>query len=574
MKADAVVVDVAADGTAVVSHEMLLRVRGGPLDDIVVDPVDTDAESMPGATATLAQSGQAAGLPIPLTPSREGSRLSLHVERDRGLGSGTYQIRFQYRTDLRAQHRLEATKSDARVVWNGPSYSEGLDSARVVFRLPRAPTPPRLTAAQVGDDGAGIADDRNGVFLSTFRRVEDKDELEIVRPHVSKGEVVSWSIVLDGAAFGAEPALAAPAESPKAPQPSPARAGRSPAAPRWLFGLFALAVAGLYGLLIASKARWVADACGRVRATPRTLLPASTRVRALLGTGGLAGAICAAALEMPWISAASVMVAFVAAVHLAPSAAPPLRGPGTWSKIAPEAAFEGPRRASPLPGRLFDAGSPLGFVLFLSLLAAVAAGALFLARVSPFHGVALGLSAALLFPVFCTGREAELHEPFRALDSLSWLHDELSREPALSVHPIGRIPRGGEEPDEIRLLVLPQSPVPGLSAIEVGFDAHEGMLGILDLPFVIVRVVDGSAAQDCIPKSFYFTRGRSPDERVVVLRPKLPTRALARDLVRDLGRRLEAPGESRQPPRSAARSRGNGASASKGGTSSSPAHAT
>lgn len=577
VRSDAVVVDVGEDGMAVVSHEILLAVRGGPLADISVEPVDADAELLPEATVTLAASGQSAGLPIPLVPTKEGARLSLHVERDRGLRTGVYQVRFGYRTNLAAAHRLEPTNTGTLVSWAGPAFMDGLDSARVVFRLPRRETPPRLRTSGSEREGSGIADDRSGVFLSTFRRTEGKDELEIVRPHVSRGEIVAWSVLVDPSAFDrpAAPGEAKVGSDVAAPAPAPVLPRAHEAAPRppaWLVGLLISSIAGLYGLLVASKARWVKEACEGSRATPKTLLPVSTRTRVIAATLAVSAFAATALLEQPWLSVTSLMVAFAAAVHLTPSVSQPLRGPGKWSKLEPEALLGDPERHPRAMGRLFDAGTLLGFVLFCSLLAAFAAAALVVARHSPFHGVAVGLAASLLFPVFCTGREAELHDPARVLSALDWMHGALRREPHLDVGVIGRVPQGRESADELRILVLPRRPLPGVLAIEVGFDAHAGPLGIENLPFVILRVTEGSAAEDAMPRGFLWTRGRSADERVLVLRPKLPARRIACDLARDLARRLTAP-DARQP-RSAARSSGKDASASKGATSASPAHAT
>lgn len=579
VRSDAVIVDVEQDGTATISHEILLAIRGGPLADVSIEPVDADAELLPEATVTVAESGQAAGLPIPLVPTKEGARLSLHVERDRGLRTGVYQVRFQYRTNLASAHRVEPSAEGTFVSWSGPGYPDGIDSARVVFRLPRAATPPRLRAAGAG---SAIADDRNGVFLSTFRRAEGKDELEIVRPHVSKGEIVSWSVVVDPAVFG-RPALGTNADPKADVVPSPvlqaAPSARetqkhTPRPPIWLLGLFAGSMAGLYGLLVACKAHWVAEACRRSRAVPRPLLPASTRVRVFMATLGVACAFAGAALELPWVAATSLMVALLSAVHLTATISPPLRGPGRWSNLDPSVAFEEPERPRATSGRLFDAGTPLGFILFCSLLVAFAAAALFTGRHSPFHGVAVGLAASLLFPVFCTGREGELHDSSRGLAGLHWIFGALARESRLEVSVIGRMPQGSDRADEVRVLVLPKRPVLGLIAIEVGFDAHSSPIGISSLPFVILRVTDGSPAVECVPKGFLWTRGRSADERVLVLRPKVPARQVACDLARDLARRLSVAEEPGQSRRSAAKSAGNGSSASKGGTSRSPAHAT
>jgi hypothetical protein len=123
---------------------------------------------------------------------------------------------------------------------------------------------------------------------------------------------------------------------------------------------------------------------------------------------------------------------------------------------------------------------------------------------------------------------------------------------------------------------VPRRPLQGLLAVEVGVDTHAGVLGQLCLPFVIVRLLEGSKSEAALPKGLFWSRGRTPDERVSVLRPRLPTSRVTRDLARDLARRLTAPpeGPPSQGASSAARSGGRADSTRKPATKASPAHAT
>jgi hypothetical protein len=118
--------------------------------------------------------------------------------------------------------------------------------------------------------------------------------------------------------------------------------------------------------------------------------------------------------------------------------------------------------------------------------------------------------------------------------------------------------------------------VQGLVAIEVGVEYRSGPLSLLALPFVLVRVLDGSKAGDVLPKGLFWTRGRSPDERVTVLRPRVPVRAATVALTADVARRFSLGKESprAQSPTSAAKSSGRGDTTVKAGTTASPAHAT
>jgi hypothetical protein len=586
VESDSVTVDLERDGTAVVAHEILLHLRGGPLPEITAEPVAADAELLDGATSVRAESGRDAGYPLPLTTEKDGAKVTLHVVGIKGLRSGNYLVRFRYRTNLANAGKIHPSASGAVVEFDGLRFSDGIDSERVVFRVPRSSAPPRLPSSSGVGGGATAAteatDDRGGVFLSTVRRAADKDEIEVVRPHVAKDEVVEWRVVADAASFdlAAAPAIAqaAPADVPPALPPSP----RSPRdeAPRPLaVALSLLAVAIVYGAVVALKSRWVAADCAARRAEPRPLVRLPTALRAA-GAGILLAAGVASFLHgVPaWSSAIALVLAMAAATHLPPRLAAPLRGPGAWNRLDPESAFEdGP--AERFAGKYFDVGSAFGFLLFASLLAIAVAASISIFRHSAYQGIALSLASAVLFPVFCTGRARELPpDPATApRELLEWLMAQLAKNDGLEVHPIGRVPTGAPAIDEVRLLVTMQRAPDGVVAIEAGMDFHPGVWGVLSLPFVIVRVLEGSPAESALPPGLLWTRGRTADERVTVLRPKVPTRRLVLALVREVVARLEAPAEmakGRQAGTRRAKSAGSSSVTAKAGTRSSPAHAT
>jgi hypothetical protein len=251
----------------------------------------------------------------------------------------------------------------------------------------------------------------------------------------------------------------------------------------------------------------------------------------------------------PLLAALALLLSMALATHLPPRLSAALRGPGNWVRLDVEAAFEG-RTKERLPGRFVDAGTAAGFVVFAILLSLFVAGALVVMRRSPYEGFCVALSSAILFPIFCTGRGGELpssgSEAPREL--LEWLVGELEDAKSVEVYPLARVPRGAAEHDELRLLVLPKPAVAGFVALEAGLDFHQGILGLLPLPYVIVRVLENSAAAEALPKGLMWTRGRSADERVAVLRPKVPTRKVTLELVKHLVRRLsDAPtAEKRQ----------------------------
>jgi hypothetical protein len=574
-ESDGAMVDIERDGSAVVSHEILLFVRGGPLPEVALEPVDGDAEPLPEATATLAKSGAAAGWPIPLSVARDGSRIRLHVLEGKGLRSGKYQIRFRYRTSLSSAGRIHPGTRESEVEWSGIGFPDGIDSARVVFRLPRGAIPPRLGTSSPSEGAEGVADDRGGVFLSSLRQSADKDELDIVRPHVAKNEVVLWRVATDRTVFdlaSTDTAL------PSVPVPAiVAPTGPTRHAPPLSLSLILGGLAmSLYVVLLVLKARFVESACALRRAHPRPLLPVALPFRAVIAALGLGGAV-ALLLGFPYpsLAAASLLVTILAATYLPPRLVTALRGPGKWVRLTGVAAFDGDE--PPLPGRLLDVGSPLGFVLFTALLVGFVAAAIIVMRRSPYDGVALALGSSVLFPIFFTGRSGELPlDPARAPRVfLEWLAEALGRDSSLESYPIGRVPVGGTDHDELRFLVTPKRSIQGLVAIEVGVDFHVGPLGIVSLPFVLVRVVEGMPAADILPKGLFWTRGRAADERVTVLRPKVPTRRLSLELTRDVARRFTLAEPARRQPRAtAAKASGSGSATLKVATPSSGVLAT
>jgi hypothetical protein len=283
---------------------------------------------------------------------------------------------------------------------------------------------------------------------------------------------------------------------------------------------------------------------------------------------------------LPPIAAVTFLVlAVVVCTYLPARMSPPLRGPGDWTDIGKD-ALPDETQSRALPGRVLDVATPMGFALFAVGLGAFVAAAFMALKVSPYYGVAVGVASAVLFPLFCTGRPSELPVSLAVLpsDLIDWLLTELGNEQDLVLGVIGRIPRGASNPDELRLRIVPKKALPGLRALEVGIDLHQGPLGIFALPFVIVRTLDGSSAADALPKGVYVTRGRGVDERVAVLRPKVPTNRVLARLIRALSRRfaLNPPsdGARAHTDRSISSSGGKGSFTTNRGTTSSPVHAT
>ncbi|HEX7452347.1 MAG TPA: hypothetical protein VF294_08685, partial [Polyangiaceae bacterium] len=138
-------VDVDRSGLAVVTEDLTLGVRGGPLPGFELSGVDLDAEPLPDATVSSV-SGTKANVPVTplLLDKRDDGTLRIEIDRDKGLRTGVYLFHFQYRTNLLKRDLIRREGSDVEVRWIGPRFTQGIDSARVVFRLPAGPTPPTL----------------------------------------------------------------------------------------------------------------------------------------------------------------------------------------------------------------------------------------------------------------------------------------------------------------------------------------------------------------------------------------------------------------------------------------------
>src|SRR6478752_4592277 len=197
-------VEVDRTGKALVTEDLTLAVRGGPLPGFELRGVDLDAEPLPGASVSSVASSRAqlAATPLLLDKHDDGT-LRIEVDREKGLRTGVYSFHFQYRTDLLRRDLIRREGNEVEVRWVGPRFEQGIDSARVVFRLPAGPTPPVLPDVNDSTGRLQDGDALGGVFIGNLHRLADKDELDIVRPHVSRGEPVLWRVRVSAQAFDA-----------------------------------------------------------------------------------------------------------------------------------------------------------------------------------------------------------------------------------------------------------------------------------------------------------------------------------------------------------------------------------
>jgi len=547
-------VDVDRAGKALVTQDLTLAVRGGPLPGFELSGVDLDAEPLPDASVSSAANSKAQLTATPLLlDKRDDGTLRIEVDREKGLRTGVYSFHFQYRTDLLKRDLIRREGNEVEVRWVGPRFEQGIDSARVIFRLPAGPTPPVLPDLNSSAGRLQDGDALGGVFIGNLHRLADKDELDIVRPHISRGEPVLWRVRVSAKAFDA---FANPLPLPRTDKANTARAlslgGGTQPRQRLAWWSCAALAALAYAFAVAGKWRYFSRLCVERGALARSLVPLPVGLRAAASGTLLASAFVSAAwFDQATLGAALLASAMAFACQYATPAKIVLRGPGQWLPISDREAFA--RAAAPIAGRFLDAGSWPGLTVFGLLCAALLLAAWCLFARAPYQALLLLLGSASMLPLFFTGRAAQLPADLatrpRAL--LEKLALRLRRAPGSKVVAWARIPEGRATADELRLLVQVPAAQRGLLGVEIGVEYGVAAGGSAAAPFVLIRAREGSAVISALPRELVWTRGRKADERAALLRPRLPTVAHCEQLVRELVEQLrDADQNPGQRPRS------------------------
>jgi hypothetical protein len=521
---DDVHVRVDTHGVAVVEHAIAYRVVRGPLRAFELYGIEPNAVIEPTVTVTSEDGRELAAQ----ASTRADRSLRVVVREPRALMRGTFVFRVRYSVDLVEAQELARDGAMWRLTWAAPVAHEGFDGARTTFVLPSSPTEPRPIRFDTGavDDAA----------IQTLRRGNDHDELELVRPHVSRGEGVTWTVRLDPKAFPdvRDPRLRGPAAPARTP-PDRVAQGLSVAA--------VLLVGVLFALLIAAKARWLAALCAGRNATPRPLVKLAPRARVLLAGVALSSAVALQIAGAYVAGALGVVAAMLLAAMRRPEAKPVPRGPGKWVPIRAEEAF--PRRARRDAASIFELSSGRGQVAAFGAVLLVSALAVAVRLLGPEWPYLVVLDAFALVPLFATGRLAQL-PPDAARAPVRFLRQVLSElqrvGDALRTVPWARFPIGQDTPDELRLLSLPRPAMPGVLGVEVGVAWRATTAGYTPSPEVLVRVLDASAAA---ARMVSLARGaarpvpgRRPDERVYRMLPEEGTVSAVVSLVGKLAREL------------------------------------
>lgn len=549
-------VEVRRDGVAVVRHDLVLKIRGGPMKSIEIGGIGTIGDPLPDAIVRSAEQGSAGAWPLSISSLEDGG-LRLKIGAERGLRGGTYQFAFAYQSDLKELGRIEAIEGGVELSFIGPRLSTGVDSAKVTFVVPRGAAAPRLGRAD--ETGAGV-------LLSEVRRGAESDEVELVRAHLAIGEPAIWRIIVDPEAMS--PSLFAPTsdlvELRRAPKSTPSASGllEGNATRRYL--PLAILIGFVCGALVFLKARFILKA-GRlsdVRVKP--LLPGGPILRAAVVASTVSGGAILALLQRPWMAVAALSLACAAATHLLPVRMVRPRGPGIWEIVE----LGGAPKERALPGSMFEVRRLVGFFTFAGLTLAIVGSAYRILPQSNYFALMILSLELVVIPLFFTGQlrdfpqlPLEQARPWlkflrRGVDSRVaklelWGRrsgvGEFAASPATS-------PRDFDEA-RIRLILL-EAPA-GLRALEVSLDEAAGAHV---MPCVVIRALEDSPAVRALPSDVPWQRGRSAEERVALLRPSAPTPAQLLRLLRTLLTNLRA--SARHSFSKAERSSGKGASTS------------
>ena len=526
---DDVAVRIDARGGADVKHELRWHVVRGPLKSIDVIHVEPSVTLEPDVTIT-AEDGRSL---LGHAARRDDRTVRVTIDEPRALMRGNFTFDVRWHVDLVASRALTRDGATWRLVWSSPVATDGFDAAHTVLELPAAPDAPQPILADTGavDDGA----------VAALRREPGRDRLELVRPHVARGESPVWTVRVDPRAL---PGVTDPRLRPPGGASAPAEPDRVREA-AMAVGLGALAL--LFGLCVHRKARAFAAACLARGARSRAVLPVPDAARAAIAGIALAGSAGLELYGRPTLGAVCVAVAALAAALRAPAFEPAARGPGRWLALRPEEAFA----AAPSTGAR-DA------LVAIAALAGCAAAACLARRFDPEGPWLVALDASAIVPLFVTGRACQL-PPDGARTAAPWLarvFRTLHAVADLRVRPWARVPLAGFAPDELRLLILPRAATPGLLGIELGLAYGATPVGWSGAPEVLARVLEGSPAAARLARELPETRlgpGRRPDERVARMLPIAPTTTAAAALARALAgaftdRRAACPPEAWTAP--------------------------
>lgn len=547
---DDVRVDIAKDGSARVEHKITLRISGGPLRALDLRGVDADAVPetdgyvVPGKDAASGSLAQAEPVNIEMLPpsnrtqddgTKDPSIMRVRFDADKGLSRGVFVVFVRYRTELFRRGLVHRDGSMAQLRWTGLSWNDGFDSARATFILPSGPTEPRPDEAPPADNADNAVATVQPSTLSTLRRGTGRDELELLRPYAPKGEAVTWHVRFDARALDVTAA-----KMPRTDATTPAAPSSVTPARRDLFFVGAGLVFVLYSLLVALKSREVLRTTAAAGAEAQPLIPLPMYVRSVAaGLSLVVGLALQLFLRTGTLGALCVALAAALSMHRAPTvpSVSRLRGPGTWLPISEDEAFARlPRKT----GTWLDSSTRAGKAILFTTLLLLGVAVYFVSERSLYHAYLLGFDVIVILALFCTGRLSDV-----PLDAVSFAKPFLQTVTKhirkttkksgedLRIIPRIRLPEGSASPDEIRIAIVPRSPLNGFVGLEIGVVSIPSPETAVHMPEVILRVVNGSPCEEALTTVLdqgKSQRGRRSSERAITFIPRLPTAWMTTDL--------------------------------------------
>lgn len=496
---------VSAQGHADVERKLRLVVTGGIVDTMTASGVPADAELDPKVDVS-----SEAGESLVATATRDTDRVKITFEpakgtKVRGLRRGSYVFTLRYGMDLVQTGALTKEGVFFTLRWQQPAAAEGRDNVRAVFDLPEGRVPPELLAA---------GEEKESTALTTLRRSGGREELDVLRAHVPRGEATNLGVRIDAKAF-------APLRTPDPASNVARKRSVAPVPAHEASALVRVAVPMACFLVAFTLVRRKKQALRARELTTgvrvRSLVPLPPSVSpfvagalaaggaSTLGTGsGLVAAILASAF------------ALVVTHRTAPPSENRRPSGGRWVALRPTEAFEAEPYGS---GDLLDGSRGRGVAGFVVVTLAGLLGAVWLQRVAPSVGYRAPLALFALAPLWFTGVAAQFPPTWQAVAARSRSLFEAIERTRVHVVPWARVNATGEIV-ELRLRVVPRDPLPGAHAVEVAFAVPLQGASYTLLPALVLRVDDGSYAHAkalAIQASADSLPGRKDGERVLLV---------------------------------------------------------
>jgi hypothetical protein len=488
---------VQSDGSALVDETLHIHLFFSGWKGLDVPNVEADAMPEPDATITSLDGGSFPAHLAAVPPNA----LHLDALEPKAIKKGDYAIHFRYRTSLVANHEVTRDGALWRVSWTSPPVSEGIDGSRVVFDFPAAPTEP----SAVDESGAG---DASG-FLSTLRRASDRDELELVRLHVARGESITWSARIDPKALAEvhDPVLRPPPQPRKVEVDPLARFG----------GPWRAVLAVLFGVAFcivgASRLRRVVGA----KSSLKSLIFLHPLFAMFLASVVYGVGVWLELVGSPRAAVAVFAAASIATMLRVATKKQSPRGPGNWKTLSEDALFD------PADARAaFDVSTMLGKISLGAVLAGATMLTFALRSIDPNAWLIVAPMTIPWLSFWFSGAASSEPDARAAARELRSIFRSL-RKSGARVVPWGRAPIGRHEVDDLRLLVVPDAALPGLVGIEIAVAWLASAGGFTPRFELFVRARDASAAagkMSSLSRAIRTVTGRRPEERVYLLSPR------------------------------------------------------